>query len=170
MCLPATRTAGLTDLGDLSFTLLAGLILAPLGALSLALALVRAARAVLVMVFLREGMVADVYQGQAGMESPAARSSQSRRQRGRQLRGPLALLLHAVAITHGHRLVLEGGEVDGDAPGRSDLVLTAVELADGAGGVVDGAQAGPAQPVLDRARRLDQPRPLLLEGEHRHPE
>ena len=41
-----------------------------------------------------------------------------------------ALLLHRVAVAHGHGVVLERVEVDGDAERRADLVLAAVATAD----------------------------------------
>ena len=52
--------------------------------------------------------------------------------------GPL--LPHGVAVADGHGPVLQALEVDGDAERRADLVLAAVELADGARVVVDGPQ------------------------------
>src|ERR1700761_9719139 len=48
------------------------------------------------------------------------------------------LLLHRVAFPHGHGLVLEGVEVDGDAVRGADLVLAAVAAADGTGVVEVG--------------------------------
>ena len=42
-------------------------------------------------------------------------------------------LSHRIALTHGYAAVLEGVEVDGDAVGRADFVLTTVSLADGCG-------------------------------------
>src|SRR3981081_1229590 len=38
--------------------------------------------------------------------------------------------VHAVAVADGDLVVLERLEVDGDAKGRADLVLTAIQLAD----------------------------------------
>src|SRR3954449_2510573 len=40
------------------------------------------------------------------------------------------LLAHRVPLAHGHRVVLEGVEVDGEAERRADLVLTPVPPAD----------------------------------------
>ena len=53
-----------------------------------------------------------------------------------------ANLLHAVTLTHGDAVVglvglgADGVEVEGDAEGGADLILTAVALADGAGLVI----------------------------------
>ena len=46
-----------------------------------------------------------------------------------------AYLSHRVALTHRYATVFEGVEVDGDAVGRADFVLTTISLADGCGRV-----------------------------------
>ncbi len=47
-----------------------------------------------------------------------------------------ANLRHSVAFAHGYATVFESVEVNGDAVGRADFVLTAVSLADGSGRIV----------------------------------
>lgn len=49
-----------------------------------------------------------------------------------QLGAGHALLLHRVALTHGHRVVVERVKIDRDAERRTDLVLPPVATADGA--------------------------------------
>ena len=44
-----------------------------------------------------------------------------------------ALLLHRIAVANGNTAILLGLEIDGDAERSTDLVLTAVALADGTG-------------------------------------
>ena len=46
-----------------------------------------------------------------------------------------AHLSHRVALTHRYATVFEGVEIDGDAVGRADFVLTTISLADGCGRV-----------------------------------
>lgn len=46
-----------------------------------------------------------------------------------------AYLSHRVALTHRYATVFEGIEIDGDAVGRADFVLTTISLADGCGRV-----------------------------------
>ena len=53
-----------------------------------------------------------------------------------QSRDRNANLLHCIAVTHGHAAVLDGIKVVGDAERSTDLILTAIALADRAGIVV----------------------------------
>ena len=64
-----------------------------------------------------------------------------------------ALLGHRVTVTKRHRAVLERVDVHGHAPGRADLVLAPVELADGGRVVVDRHHV-PPQVVLDPVAQL----------------
>src|SRR5690606_13545827 len=76
------------------------------------------------------------------------------------------LLRHGVALTHGDGVVLEGVEVDGDAEGRTDLVLAAVATPDGASVVELDV------PVLaelsSQGLRLGREVSVAAEWEHRH--
>src|SRR4051812_20776940 len=91
-----------------------------------------------------------------GRASAEGASADPLLQNGGQFAMGGALLGHRVAIAHGDGAVLEALEIDGDAERGADLVLPAVELADGARVVVDGAQPLGLQLALDSARQLDE--------------
>src|SRR6185312_14218978 len=61
-----------------------------------------------------------------------------------------ALLLHRVAVSHGHGVILERVEVDGHRERRADLVLPAIAAADRAR-VVEVDVAALAKPVGEPA-------------------
>src|SRR5579884_2009219 len=88
-------------------------------------------------------------------EGAAARDVELLAQRRLQPAHGNAHLLHGVALANGHRLVLQGVEVDGDGERRADLVLAAVAAADRLGLVVRGGEAA-AQVVLDAVSHLAQ--------------
>ena len=77
------------------------------------------------------------------------------------------LLGHRVAVPERDRAILERVDVHRDAPGRADLVLPPVELADGGRVVVDGHHV-PPQVVLDPVAQLHDLGPLLEQRQHRH--
>ena len=81
--------------------------------------------------------------------------------------GGHALLGHRVAVADGHRAVLERVDVDRHAPGRADLVLAPVELADGRRVVVDGHHVA-LQVVLDAVAELHDLGPLLEQRQDGH--
>src|SRR5436305_690115 len=95
-----------------------------------------------------------VHAPRAGDRLPGLPAGQDRRsggpldlgpQGGGELTDAGALLPHGVAVTDGHGLVFQALEVDRDAERRADLVLSPVELPDGAGIIVDRPQPGPLQ-------------------------
>src|SRR5712692_4314338 len=86
-----------------------------------------------------------------------------------QLADRNALLLHAVPVAHGDGiavrgiLLAQGVEIDGDAEGGADLVLAAVQLADGGGVVVDAADSATRlEHLLDLFGLLDDRLRVLL--------
>src|SRR5206468_5366745 len=70
-------------------------------------------------------------------------------------------------VTNSDRAVLERLDVHGHAPGRPDLVLAPIELADCRRVVVDRHDLG-LQVVADAATELDDLGPLLQQRQHRH--
>src|SRR5918999_4519560 len=97
--------------------------------------------------------------GRFSVELRAAPGSlQTLRQLARDVAGRESGLLERVAVAQGHRAVLERPTVDGYAPRRADLVLSAIAAADGPALVVLGRDLGPHR-VEDLARSLRHPVP-----------
>ena len=75
-------------------------------------------------------------------------------------------LLHGIALTDSDRGILEGVEVDGDAEGRPELVLTPIATADRLGLIEIAHEMGLQQPQHLTGQRHEVV--LLREGKHRH--
>src|SRR5207342_775788 len=95
------------------------------------------------------GSVRAPYQRLSGpVHLPGARSLQSIEDEPGDAFDRDPLLGHRIAVADRDRAVLERVHVDRDAPRRPDLVLAAVELADGGRVVIDGHRV-PLQVGLD---------------------
>src|SRR5437879_4876627 len=78
-----------------------------------------------------------------------------------------SLLGHRVALAEGDSAVFQRLDVDRDTPGRADLVLAPIELADRRGVIVDRRHVA-FKVVLDAMAELHDLGPLLEEWQHGH--